>query len=169
MPKKLKLVLICILALVVAGGGYLVLTSKQDRPTPTTNSTQANTDQSSQNEQSQQSSAQNEAQPTEQQSAGTYIDYSADSLANTKGTRVLFFHAPWCPQCRALDASIKSGSIPANVTIFKVDYDTNQKLRQQYGVTIQTTLVSLDSAGNQAKKYVAYDQPTLAALIKNVL
>lgn len=100
---------------------------------------------------------------------GTYVEYSAEVVANTKGKRVLFFHAPWCPQCRALDASIKSGAVPSGTTIFKVDYDSNQKLRQQYGVTIQTTLVLLDDNGNEAKKYVAYDQPNLSAIIENLL
>lgn len=108
--------------------------------------------------------------PTEHGSqAGEYTDYSEAKLAATSGTRILFFHAPWCPQCRALDASIKAGEIPAGVTIFKVDYDSNQALRQKYGVTIQTTLVKLDTQGGVAQKYVAYDEPNLTAVNKNLL
>lgn len=100
---------------------------------------------------------------------GTYANYTPDSIASTKGTKVLFFHAPWCPQCRQLDASIKAGPIPDNVTIFKVDYDSNQELRKKYGVTIQTTLVRVDDDGNLVKKYVAYDSPTLQAITPNIL
>lgn len=103
------------------------------------------------------------------QTSGDYIDYSSSVIANTAGTKILFFHAPWCPQCRALEASIKSGEIPSGVTIIKVDYDTNQTLRQKYGVTIQTTLVKIDDNGGLIKKYVAYDEPTLAVLKSNLL
>lgn len=100
---------------------------------------------------------------------GKYVDYTEDIIASTKGTKILFFHAPWCPQCKALDSSIRSGKIPDGVTIIKVDYDSSQKLKQKYGVTVQTTLVSVDDSGNLIKKYVAYSTPSLEALIKNVL
>ena len=111
-------------------------------------------------------------QPTSSSSstqAGKFVDYSEDIIANTTGTKILFFHAPWCPQCKALEASIKAGKIPDGVTIIKVDYDSSQKLKQKYGVTVQTTLVRVDDAGNLIKKYVAYSTPSLEALIKNVL
>lgn len=100
---------------------------------------------------------------------GMYADYSAEAVATTSGTKILFFHAPWCPQCRELEKSIKEGSIPAGVTIFKVDYDSNQALRRTHGVTIQTTLVKIDDAGATVKKYVAYNKPSLQALIENLL
>ncbi len=102
-------------------------------------------------------------------SPGTYIDYSASAVANTPGTKILFFHAPWCPQCKALEASIVKGPIPAGTTIIKVDYDSSQTLRQKYGVTTQTTLVLVDDNGNLVKKYVAYSTPSLDALINNLL
>lgn len=103
------------------------------------------------------------------QTPGAYKDYSSAEVAATAGKKVLFFHAPWCPQCRQLDAEIKAGSLPSGVTVFKIDYDSNQALRQKYGVTLQTTFVTIDDNGNLVKKYVAYDEPTLAALIKNGL
>ncbi len=102
-------------------------------------------------------------------SGSQYVTYSDDIVAKTSGTKILFFHAPWCPQCRALEASIKAGTIPTGVTIIKVDYDSHQALRQQYGVTIQTTLVKVDDTGNLIKKYVAYDEPTLSAVSQNLL
>ncbi len=102
------------------------------------------------------------------QTFGTYIDYSADSIAKTPGTKLLFFYAPWCPQCRMLDADIKAKGVPDDTTIIKVDYDSNQALRQKYGVTIQTTFVRVDDAGNMLQKFVAYDDPTLAAALKGV-
>jgi thiol-disulfide isomerase/thioredoxin len=101
--------------------------------------------------------------------AGTYVDYKSGIIESTPGTKILFFHAPWCPQCRALEASIKANTIPENTTIIKVDYDTNQALRKTYGVTIQTSLVSVNDSGELIKKFVAYDDPSLAAVIKNLL
>ena len=102
-------------------------------------------------------------------SPGSYIKYSTSAIADTVGTKILFFHAPWCPQCKALEASIVKGPIPAGTTIIKVDYDSSQALRQQYGVTTQTTLVLVDDNGKLVKKYVAYSTPSLDSLIANLL
>lgn len=101
--------------------------------------------------------------------AGTYIDYTPDVIGATSGTKLLFFHAPWCPQCRELEADIKAKTIPAGVTIIKVDYDSNQALRQKYGVTLQTTVVRVDDSGNILEKFVAYDDPSLDAVVKQLL
>jgi thiol-disulfide isomerase/thioredoxin len=106
---------------------------------------------------------------TAQTAPGAYIDYAAEVIGATNGTKILFFHAPWCPQCKALETSIKAGPIPANTTIIKVDYDSNQALKQKYGVTTQTTLVLVDDNSNLVKKYVAYSTPSLSALISNLL
>ena len=78
---------------------------------------------------------------TDSGNPGQYVDYSPDLVTSTPGTKLLFFHAPWCSQCQALESDIEANTIPDDVTIFKVDYDTNQDLRQKYGVTIQTTMV----------------------------
>lgn len=102
-------------------------------------------------------------------SAGTYVDYTADLLAATSDTRLLFFYAPWCPQCRAVDDSIKTDGLPAGVTVFKVDYDSNQKLREKYGVTIQTTFVKIDNNGNKVKSYVAYAEPRFSSVQRELL
>ena len=153
---KPRTVVIGFLLLAVLGVGYLALRPKQERvrePAQTsTTTTPVDT-----------TTTQPKAQP------GSYIDYSADIISKTSGTKLLFFHAPWCPQCRALEASIKSTTLPENVTIIKVDYDTNQALRKKYGVTIQTSLVRVDDSGNLVKKYVAYDEPTFAAVKQNLL
>ena len=94
---------------------------------------------------------------------GAYVEYSDAALAEAGGTRVLFFHAPWCPQCRALEADIQAAGVPDGVTVLKVDYDSRQDLRQRYGVTIQTTLVALDDDADASALFVAYDEPTLEA------
>lgn len=100
---------------------------------------------------------------------GAYINYTDDSIASTSGTKLLFFHAPWCPQCRALEADITENGVPDGVTIIKVDYDSSQSLRAKYGVTLQTTIVKVDDAGELVAKYVAYNSPTVEAVKMNLL
>jgi thiol-disulfide isomerase/thioredoxin len=100
---------------------------------------------------------------------GVYVDYTESAIANAEGTALLFFHAPWCPQCRAVEADILSMGVPAGITIIKVDYDSNQGLRQQYGVTLQTTFVEVDASGAGLQSFVAYDDPRLAAVLDAML
>lgn len=158
MNKKLAVTIVLIVLAV--GGGFAYLMA-QDKSVETPHGAQ---------EQGARSS--HETSPAKKQlpeAAGTYKEYSEDTFAATSGTKILFFHASWCPQCRQLESDIKKGTIPGGVTIFKVDYDRNQKLRQKYGVTLQTTLVKVDDSGNEVKKFVAYDDPSLAALVRNLL
>lgn len=92
---------------------------------------------------------------------GEYVEYSSELVASTPGEKLLFFHADWCPQCVALEEDIEASGVPDGVTIFKVDYDSNQDLRQEYGVTIQTSVVKVDDNGDKVDSYVAYEDPTL--------
>lgn len=100
---------------------------------------------------------------------GVFIDYAEGTVASTDGVRVLFFHAPWCPQCRMIEEDIKTDGVPDGVTILKVDYDSNQELRQKYGVTLQTTFVEVDENGNEIEKFVAYNEPTFDSVKTNLL
>ena len=86
---------------------------------------------------------------------GTFSSYSEDKLALAQnGTVVLFFHANWCPSCRALESNITANAsdIPENTNILKLDYDTATELKQTYGVVRQHTLVVVDANGNEVKK-----------------
>lgn len=162
MKKPVIITIVLALILVAAAIWYVMMAPKASTPAVKNNVTDSGS-----NQNSPESPAVTGEQPSA--SAGLYTEYSSDKVAAADGTRVLFFHAPWCPQCRALDESIKQAQLPDGLTIFKVDYDSNQALRQQYGVTIQTTLVRLDSEGNLLKKYVAYDEPTFASVKTNLL
>ena len=153
MNKKLTTVIIAVILLFIAGFTYMLL-SRVD-----TGSTSLNKEE----RQLQQNSAANTAM------TGNYIDYSSDFISSTKGTKILFFYAPWCPQCRELESDIQAMGVPEGVTIAKIDYDSNQKLKQKYGVTLQTTLVKVDDEGNLIEKYVAYDDPSIQAVIENLL
>lgn len=82
--------------------------------------------------------------------AGVYKAYDADMVASNDAEHtLLFFHAAWCPSCRALDADIAqhAGTIPENVVIYKVDYDTATDLKRKYGITTQHSLIEIDSNG----------------------
>lgn len=107
--------------------------------------------------------------PPKQAEAGVYVDYSSEKVAASSGTKLLFFYAPWCPQCRQVDNDIKENGLPNDVTVFKVDYDSNQTLRQKYGVTIQTTFVKIDDSGDKIDSYVSYQEPKFSAVERELL
>jgi thiol-disulfide isomerase/thioredoxin len=102
-----------------------------------------------------------EAAPAE----GAYLDYEDGAIEATAGPKALFFHASWCPKCRALDEDLKAQGAPDGLTVFKVDYDSRTDLRQQYGVTIQTTIVFVDDAGEKISSVVLYDDPSVESLV----
>ena len=81
---------------------------------------------------------------------GPYRDYSEDEfLKAADARRVIFFHASWCPSCRAAETDIKAdlGVIPDDVVVFKADYDQEKALKQRYGITYQHTFVYVDAEG----------------------
>lgn len=115
--------------------------------------------------------ASNKTEPTEKAAVNSkgYVDYDENIIAQTSGEKVLFFHAPWCSQCRSIEKGIISDGVPDGLTIVKVDYDSNQDLRQKYGVTLQTTFVKIDDQGEFKDKYVAYNEPTFDAVKRDFL
>jgi len=96
---------------------------------------------------------------------GNYTNYSLEKLQSTTGNKaVLFFAASWCPTCKALELDIRNNisSIPSNLAILRVDYDTSTTLKTKYGVTYQHTLIQVDSNGNEIRRW--FGSPTLAEL-----
>lgn len=167
MNKRIVYISLAVLALIVGGGGYLLANGdgKQakdqmvDKAAPLTQTIPTQND------------TQNKPVVTQtpESSPGKYVDYTDTVVATTTGTKLLFFHAPWCPQCRELEADIKANTIPTGTTIIKVDYDSNQSLRKKYGITLQTTIARVNDQGELVKKFVAYDSPSLGSIIKNLL
>jgi thioredoxin 1 len=89
---------------------------------------------------------------------GQYLDYAdyKGKEANFKATKVVFFfHAPWCPSCKATEKDIleNKSKLPAGLTIVKVDYDSTTDLKRKYGVTAQHTFVKVDAQGNELKQW----------------
>lgn len=87
---------------------------------------------------------------------GEYVDYNSQLLSRANdGNVVLFFHAGWCPTCKALDSDLKEkiSNFPKDLTILKVDYDNASELKKKYAVTYQHTLVQVDANGNMISKW----------------
>ena len=81
---------------------------------------------------------------------GSYSAYDASKIAASDAEHILlFFHATWCPSCRALDTDIvkNAANIPAGVEIYKVDYDTSVELKRKYGVTTQHSIIEINKSG----------------------
>lgn len=148
-----RIVLIILVILSVGVALYLFLRSdKADAPTNRSSS----------------ESSQQEKTISNATSGGVYAEYSEAALASAEGDKILFFHASWCPQCRALEADIKKQGVPEGTSIFKVDYDNARDLRQKYGVTLQTTVVKIDDKGNLVSKFTPYSKPTLENALSNL-
>lgn len=82
-------------------------------------------------------------------------DATKVSEALASGQKVaLFFHATWCPSCKALDSTIntEASTIPSDALIVKVDYDTSTEMKQKYGVINQHTIVLIDKEMNLISK-----------------
>lgn len=99
----------------------------------------------------------NEDAPETMMNHGAYVAYNDTTLDSLgENGAVLFFHAQWCPTCKAADNAIadQEENIPENLTIVKVDYDTQTELKKQYGVTTQHTFVQVDQNGELTKKWL---------------
>jgi thioredoxin 1 len=84
--------------------------------------------------------------------AGAYLtlaEYTGQAASRTGTKVVYFFHAPWCPTCRATEEAIARDGIPTGLTVVKVDFDSETDLRRTYGVTTQHTFVQVDRSGGE--------------------
>jgi hypothetical protein len=101
--------------------------------------------------------------------AGRYEPYDAQ-LVSAAGydETILFFHASWCPECRAFEQEITSADLPEGVQILKVDYDNSDDLKRTHGVTLQSTFVKVSDDGSQVSKWVGYGKDkSVDAILKN--
>lgn len=87
-----------------------------------------------------------------------YLDYSPNAITQAtqnNGRALLFFHADWCPTCRSAEKNILENidQLPDDLTIIKVDYDSQKDLKKTYDIIYQHTFVQVDKAGNQITKW----------------
>jgi peptide-methionine (S)-S-oxide reductase len=76
-----------------------------------------------------------------------YQLYDESLLSSLTGSRILlFFHADWCPTCQNFEKQIlASKTIPKDVVILKVNYDTATELKKKYSILSQSTFIQVDS------------------------
>ncbi|MDH5597438.1 MAG: thioredoxin family protein [Candidatus Peregrinibacteria bacterium] len=67
----------------------------------------------------------------------------------------VFFHADWCPTCRALETRIKKDpSVLGGRVMLRANYDREVALKKQYEAMVQTTVIFFYEDGSVAHKRV---------------
>jgi len=79
-------------------------------------------------------------------------------------TTLLFFHAPWCPVCKAQEPKIEAqlNGAHKDVVAFKVDYDSNAALRTRLKVDKQSTLILYEGMKEVARLSYKSDDQSIA-------
>lgn len=151
MSKKIVIWLVAAFALL--GGAYWLLAGDDEPDAVPASSNQPTTT----------SPAETSASPQQ------YATYDEAALGNEFNRHIIFFHAGWCPECRAFEQALLDETLPSDVQILKADYDTATELKQMYGVTIQSTFVEVDSNGELVAKWAGYGEDKSFAAIEQGL
>ncbi len=153
-------IVIGVIALIF-GVGYLVINTN-DEATPVTSETTVTpedtvveVDTTEEIAVTENSNGDNQAESVESETTtdttpGVYAAYDPNVIAQSEAEHILlFFHATWCPSCKALDADIVANidKIPLGVEIYKTDYDTATDLKRKYGVTTQHSIIEISASG----------------------
>lgn len=99
----------------------------------------------------------NEESADTNSSSAKLVNYSENTFEEEimEGRNVVYFAATWCPTCKALNDELAEdiSSLPSDLTIIKADYDEEVALKQEYGITIQHTLVQVDENGKEITRW----------------
>ena len=101
--------------------------------------------------------------------ANEFQPFTAEAFAAAKAsgkTTLVFFHAPWCPVCRAQEPKVQAlldGEFK-HVVPFKVDYDTNMALRRDMAVQKQSTLILFQGEKELARISYVSDAASISGL-----
>ena len=148
--NKIALATPALAALLLAGCG----SSSEETATPTASETVAESPAEVMEESP--SADAMEKTPEVMVTGGQYVtetQYREDPAAFQEGNTVLFFYAPWCPDCQETDKSIQQTGVPDDINIVKIDFDNANDLRKKYGVTQQHTFVLIGADGEEIKKW----------------
>jgi len=100
--------------------------------------------------------------------------YSAAALAAAQKADkpvALQFHADWCPTCRAQDKVLQAlkAEPGLDVTVLKVNYDTEKDLKKQYKVQTQATMVILRGDKERGRLIGDTTEAGIRAALKSAL
>ncbi len=143
-----KSILIAVLvAIMIATGAFVFINRDEDI-------TEQASQQSSQSTLEAENKSTEQTPTTQSENSGSYVAYSDDVIAQAADTeRVLFFHAEWCSVCNFYEGQIEKNGVPEGITVIKADYDTEDALKDQYGVTVQSTFIWLDENGEARQSW----------------
>jgi thioredoxin 1 len=93
--------------------------------------------------------------------------YTTEAFKTAMGegkTTLVFFHAPWCPVCKAQEPKVLAhlNGDHKNVVAFKVDYDSNPALRKELKVDKQSTLILYQGMKEVARLSYKSDDESIA-------
>lgn len=91
------------------------------------------------------------------------------AAADSGKTTLVFFHAPWCPVCKAQEPKVLAhlNGDAKDVVALKVDYDTNMDLRKEMNVEKQSTLILYSGAKEIARVSYKSDDASIDELFKH--
>ena len=101
-----------------------------------------------------------------------YDNASFRSAQSRNRPVVLFVHAPWCPVCRAQEQAVTQLLADPrfkNVTVMKVDFDTQKTVWSKFGATQQSTLIGFHGRRETARLSHNKDPEKIAALLASTL
>jgi thioredoxin 1 len=107
--------------------------------------------------------------------AGSAEPFSAEAFkaAQASGSPILVeIHASWCPTCKAqnpiLDKLTSAAKFKA-LKIFRVDFDAQKPVVEQFGARMQSTLIVFKGAAEQGRSVGDTKEASIAALLDKSL
>lgn len=94
------------------------------------------------------------------------------ALQTRNAPTIVFVHAPWCPICRAQQATIsKLLASPEyrDVTVLTIDYDSQKPLWTSFGAQKQSTLIGFHGRRETARLSYDADPKKVTALVASTL
>lgn len=85
---------------------------------------------------------------------------------------VIFVHATWCPICRAQEETIShllATPRYKDLTVLRVDYDSQKSIWSRFGVTKQSTLIGFHGKRETARLSYDSDPAKVTAVLASTL
>lgn len=85
---------------------------------------------------------------------------------------IIFVHADWCPICRAQEQTIRkliAAPKYSQVTVLRIDYDTQKPLWSKFGARQQSTLIAFHGRRETARLAYNSDPQKVTAVVASAL